>query len=594
MNRYAHKILGVLLLCLCSTATAWAAGEYRTVETEGLKIIFDSEWPPRIAPGYLPVRFDITNFAEARVIDIVGTGSRFFRGPRGAGGQGGLDVLQPVRLARGDRVRLTIPVPMMADNENIRFEIREDGRTLERFNYSGFQSRIAAADASVVIVTDPSSAFGTMAASWRRLAVGRAGYVPPGSSPSGAPPMDFVLDPARLPTNWLGYTSLRAVLVGSKEWEQLSGPQKSALLTWTACGGDLMIVDGNLDAVFPVVPGSVAFSPGLTVRAYFFGRIHVPTSASISNAGLASILVNAGSIQDLNWGLPANRTADWGAIKARGFRLPIPGVAGVPARAYLSILVVFAIIIGPVNYWFLLRKRQQVLLVLTTPLISAIFIILLAGYVLAGEGVGVRGRAVTFTMLDQVRRQSATRTSMSLYAAGMTPGGGLRFARDVGIFAIGPEGTGSRERHVLDLSEGQRFSSGVIQARSPTNIEQIAFRPARERVTFSPEGSSLSMMNGLDATITALVYRSGNTTYTLTAPLASGGKRVLTANGGGAANLVPTDLPLSPRFAHLFAHQPDGSYLAILERSPFWDPGVSNIDERGSFHLVIGWPNGQP
>ena len=63
----------------------------------------------------------------------------------------------------------------------------------------------------------------------------------------------------------------------------------------------------------------------------------------------------------------------------------------MPARAYLPILLVFSFIIGPVNYWFLLRKRRQVLLVLTAPLISAVFILLLAGYVVAGEGFGVRG-----------------------------------------------------------------------------------------------------------------------------------------------------------------------------------------------------------
>jgi len=583
----------VALVCLCATATARASGEYRVVEIEGLKIVLDSEWAPRSAPGYLPVRFDITNLAEARVIQIVGQGSRFFHSSRGGGRPGGFEILQPVRLARGDRVRLTIPVPLGADNESIQFQIREDGRTLERFNYSGFQSRAAAGDASALIVTDPSGAFGATATNWRRPIAARARFGGPSPAGGGAPPLDFLLEPARLPTSWLGYTSLRAVLIRAADWEQLSAPQKTALLTWTACGGDLMIVDGNLDAVFPVAPGAVAFSPGLTARAYFFGRMHVTTSASVSNRGLAAVLADAAKIQDLNWGLPANRTPDWGTIAERGFRLPIPGVAGVPARAYLSILIVFAIIIGPVNYWFLVRRRQQVLLVLTTPLISAIFIVLLAGYVVAGEGLGVRGRAVSFTMLDQARKQSATRTSASLYAAGMTPGGGLRFGRDVAVFTVASEGNGSRDRYTLDLTEAQRFSSGVIQARSPANIEQIAFRPARERVVFTSEGGGMSAMNGLDATITALVYRRGDAAYTLTAPLAPGGKGVL-ARGGAAAPFVPADLPLSLRFSHLFTHQPEGSYLAILERSPFWDPGVANIDERGSFHLVIGWPAGQP
>ena len=36
------------------------------------------------------------------------------------------------------------------------------------------------------------------------------------------------------------------------------------------------------------------------------------------------------------------------------------------------------------------------------------------------------------------------------------------------------------------------------------------------------------------------------------------------------------------------------TYLAVLEKSPFWDPGVTDLDERSSFHLVLGYVEGQP
>ena len=613
-ERRLFRALLTLLVCFCSAVSARAAGEYRTVEVESLKITIDSEWAARTVPGYLPVRFDITNFGNARVIDIVGRGMRFFRLPGMRGGtQAALEIQQTIRLARGDRVRFTLPVPILADHENLAFEIQEDGRTIERLHFTGFQSRSPAGDASALIVADPSSAFGTAAASWRRtmtpgarasLMMAPGGFTVSGVVSSGSsvvspgsghvlPPLDFLLEPARLPTNWLGYTSVRAVVIGTAEWGQLTDPQRNALLTWTACGGDLIVVDGDLHSL---VPGARSVPPpDATVRAYFFGRIHVPTSASLSAAGgLTSALAVTEKAGDPNWSLPANRAADWGIIGDRGFRLPIPGVAGVPARTYLLILLAFSFVIGPVNYWFLLRKRRQVLLVLTVPLISAVFILLLGGYVVAGEGFGVRGRAMTFTMLDQVRMQAVTRASISLYASGMTPGGGLRFPRDVAVFAIGTAGDGSRGPHTMVLSELQRYSSGVIQARSPTNLEEIAFRPARERLSFTVEGNAIRVVNGLDSNITTLVYRTGNRTYSLTAALPAGGKGVLQPDGGPAGVAVPTDLPVSARFAHLFANQPEGSYLAILERSPFWDPGVSHVEERRSFHLVIGWPGGQP
>ena len=146
----------------------------------------------------------------------------------------------------------------------------------------------------------------------------------------------------------------------------------------------------------------------------------------------------------------------------------------------------------------------------------------------------------------------------------------------------------------MELSELQRYSSGVIQARSPTNLEQITFRPARERLNFTVEGNAIRVVNGLDSTISTLVYRTGYWPFSLTAALPAGGQGVLQPDVRPAGPAVPADLPVSGRFAHLFANQPEGSYLAILERSPFWEPGVSHVEERNSFHLVIGWPGGQP
>jgi hypothetical protein len=589
-------VLGSILVLLCATASAAAVGEYRTVEIESLRIEIDSEWGARTTPGYVPIRFDITNLGEARVIDVVGQGSRFVRTSRGGSGSGSV-IRQSIRLARGDRVRLTIPVPVFATSESVRFEIQEGGRTLERFNFSGFQSSVAAGDASALIV-DLGTPLGAKTAGWAREMTGSAvaiSTVRPISPAGGVsrPPLDFFLAPSRLPTNWLGYTSLRAVLIGPPEWEQLNDAQKNALLTWTACGGDLFFVDGELATLLPGWPNPPV-PDDRAPRAYFFGRIHRPTSASVGTMGLRQVLIDAQKVQDSNLSLPVNRAADWSAIAARGFRLPIPGVEGVPARAYVMILLVFSFIIGPVNYWFLRRSRRQVLLVLTAPLISVTFIVLLAGYVVAGEGIGVRGRAATFTMLDEVRKQAATRASTSLYAAGMTPSGGLRLPRDAAVIPIGVDGTGIRERFVLDLTETQQFSAGVIQARSPTNLEQIAFRPARERLSFSAEGGGMTVVNGLGATVTALIYRHGDRRYALNAPLAAGAKAALTGATATAGIVVPPGLPLSARFVHLVEHQPAGSYLAVLERSPFWDPGVTGVLERGSFHLVIGWPGGQP
>ena len=57
--------------------------------------------------------------------------------------------------------------------------------------------------------------------------------------------------PNGLPTNWLGFTSLRAVLLGPQEWKQLDPAQQDAVLFWTASGGDLLFLDGAAEMLLP-------------------------------------------------------------------------------------------------------------------------------------------------------------------------------------------------------------------------------------------------------------------------------------------------------------------------------------------------------
>ena len=574
------------VIALLSAAPASeAAADYRTVDVEGLRITFDTDWAPRAAPGYLPLRLDITNLGDPRIIEIVGYGTRFYRRPHGGGRPGTFDLRYPLRLARGDRIRLTIPVPIYTDHENFLLDLREDGRVLERLNI-GVQSNHAPANTSALIVAGASTDLGRVATGLvRKVATGR------GASAGGGP-LDFVLEPARLPTTWLGYTSVRAVFLGPAEWQQLKDDQRTALLTWAACGGDLVFVDGTLDALLPA--GSVRSTPdGTDARAYFFGRIHVPSLQTVASVGLGTVLATVEKKQDADWALPVNSASDWGNVNARGFRLPIPGVGGVPARMYLLILLVFSALIGPVNYWFLKRRGRQVLLVLTTPVISGVFILLLAGYVIAGEGIGVRARAVSFTMLDEARKQAVTRASVSLYAAGMSPSGGLAFARDVAVFPLVRDSRPG-EAHMLDLSERQRYAAGLLDARTPSNLELVGFRAARERLAFHRDGANVTVVNGFGTRLLALLYRDASNVYSLTQPLGTGETGTLTIGARHAADVIPGDVPLSVRLRYLVEHQPAGSYLAILERSPFWSAGVSNLDERGSLHVVLGWPGGQP
>jgi hypothetical protein len=606
-----------LLLLLAPSALA----EYRSYDLESLRITIDSDWARQGAQGYLPVRLDITNLGEAREIVLSISQQHWFdlsRGrPRsvmslGSFDMGGIDTRQTIRLKRGDHVKLTVPIPVFADNENFQFRLLEKGRPIAGFvAASSFQSARPASDSAVLFVTKPSTPLGSITTPRETPFVrsyspsfpgpgGRGiivGGISRGRIPSvGGPPLDFYLDPERLPTNWLGYTMLLGVLIAEPEWKQLTPAQQDALLTWTAAGGELLLVDTPAETVLPSGHRAIGFSQRRTMLPYFLGRIHLLTSQSIQQQGWESVLTDTVvPAANANYSLPANRSAFWGVIGDRGFLLPIPGIGEVPTRAYLLILVLFILVIGPVNYIYLWRKRRQVLLVLTVPLLSAAFIALLSGYALFLQGLDVRARAMTLTVLDQGSKRAATRSTVSLYPGGFMPNGGLQFAGDTAVFPLGTDGQGQRTRMAIDLTNNQGFRTGLLTSRAPTNFEQVRIQPARERLSFERTGTELHVVNGLGSTIQQLFYRDGEQWWSLV-NLAPGQKGSLTTTDEKARSLAGSSVNTvaNVRFQEVATFQPDHTYLAVLDTSPFWEPGVTQPKESESLHLVLGYPDAQP
>jgi hypothetical protein len=238
-------------------------------------------------------------------------------------------------------------------------------------------------------------------------------------------------------------------------------------------------------------------------------------------------------------------------------------------------------------------------MVLTVPLISAAFILLLAGYGVVSEGFDVRSRAVTFTLLDQTSKKAVTRASVSLYPGGVARSSGVRFDSDTAVFPIGTTGIGVRGDMAVNLTDEQRFQSGLLQPRTPNNFEQIRFQPARQRLNFERNGDELTVVNGLGANIRRLYYRQGGHVYALGSELAAGERGALKLAALKVSDVYGEDLgkttPISPRkFLDVIKKQPDDSYFAVLETSSFWDPGIARTQEDRSFHMVFGLAEGQP
>ncbi|MDA1013862.1 MAG: hypothetical protein O3A00_05335 [Planctomycetota bacterium] len=355
-----------------------------------------------------------------------------------------------------------------------------------------------------------------------------------------------------------------------------------------------------------------------------------------------------GSARDWNWvmtsltnvvepGEPASQRPIWISRNGHSARTPasdfmkflIPGVETVPVYAFLFLISIFTIVIGPLNYWFLWKRKQLYLLVLSIPVIAVVTSLVLFGYSTIAHGLGVRSRIRSMTLLDQRTHQAVSMSRVSLYA-GMSPSEGLKFSRDSAVFPIYNDDQ-EHEGGTLDWTDRQAMRSGWLPSRTMTQFQVTTPREIRGRLNIgAPANDSLEVANGLEWNIKSIVicgddgqlYAGENLAAdgSSTLPLARDLQLVTLAQ---IINSEPDGLPKNlehrrsifdgfsnRRYYHrretsmsnsvMEAHisailristQPilkPRSFVAILEDNPGIEVGVEETSETGSLHLLRG------
>ena len=106
----------------------------------------------------------------------------------------------------------------------------------------------------------------------------------------------------------------------------------------------------------------------------------------------------------------------------------IPGIGLPPVNTYRVLITLFVVLIGPVNYFVLRRFQRLHLLLFIVPICAAIVTAMLLGYAVIADGLGVRLRARSYTLIDQPRKEAVSWNRLSYYA-GLSPDKGLDFSQ---------------------------------------------------------------------------------------------------------------------------------------------------------------------
>jgi len=363
-----------------------------------------------------------------------------------------------------------------------------------------------------------------------------------------------------LPDRWQGWPAWLTLLTTAEGEALLDQRQREAISVWTRLGGRLLTTDA--------------------AAAERWRRAGVTATLIDPAAEQQKLLIARLNLVTNEDGRPAEH--------------PVPGTAEVPTAWFMTLAIAFAVIAGPVNVWWVMRRRRQPwLLLVSTPVISAGTCVLLIVVALLSDGIGRRRSAVQISLLDQPAQRAAVFSGCTWFC-GIAPGAFALDAEErlVPMDEIDWRGGGRNERPelALDWTAGQRAMAGWIPARINRQLASTRFVPERRRVTLTRSGNGWRVGNGLDVAISELHWRDAAGMPWLAHALAPGEETVMQRGTAGPPELAEATsrLTLDARLALDDATTAPGWWIARLERPLHPLPGPEAEDSEPIQAWAVG------
>ena len=180
---------------------------------------------------------------------------------------------------------------------------------------------------------------------------------------------------------------------------------------------------------------------------------------------------------------------------------------GVPIRGLFVLMLLFVIVIGPINLLWLAKKKRKIWMLWTIPAISLLTCLFVAGFSLFGEGWNATARTEALTILDETAHRATTIGWTAFYSP-ITPSEGLHFSYDTELIPQLPSGWDYRRRvpeRTIDWTNDQHLDTGWVAARVPAFFKLQKNEARRERLNIrqSTDGNA-TLVNGLGAEIAQL------------------------------------------------------------------------------------------
>ena len=539
-------IAGAAVVIAGQGAVALAGGQEYGYQAQDLVLSVDTRWAGGASGGYYPVRVRVTNTGRARELRFVISEQDRIKNASPP------LVERTVQLEQNATQQFTLSMPLINDANVAGLDVYEGGVRLEiPASRLVFSERIRNGPRRPALLVISPDHVGHVGCIPYEEAVDRllASTLPSGvRGGSFAISDDQVIPPQGLPESWRDYTSLDIVALSLETLEALPPSARTPLIEWTEAGGNLIIYEVGehpqksarvarvLDlqnrkgksewrAAVPAEYQTLTPPVGRNMPRHpnQLNWDVTPEAFSTLDLLLGSVTVFPGqpyygSSSDWGWWLNSMRperwiwTSRWGAVgrapQSEYMEFRVPGVGGVPVFAFLTLITLFTVAIGPVNYFVLWKKKQLYLLLVTIPVIALATTVSLFTYALVADGLGVKSRVRSFTVLDQGQKRAVSYGRVAVYA-GLAPSTGLTFAPDTAILPVRPSEESFANVEV-DWTNNQHLERGWLQSRTMLQYLAVAPRSERGRVdveAHTQNAEQISASNGLPWTMDRLIVK---------------------------------------------------------------------------------------
>jgi hypothetical protein len=637
------QLFVVVALVLAAPHLAFASGEERTTVGEDLLIRTDTRWAGGTLGGYLPVRVEISNRAPARTLVLEVTPSDRMHGAT---------VKRVVGVDQRATVRFTLSIPLTAFRQGLLRVYDQRGELQSHVRLIGGAAflDVETAPAMLVVSSRPVDCTGYI----RAASDSRDGMRSRGLPAPEASALAEVIPSDSLPDSWIDYSGLDFVAISRNDLANLKPSSRSAVLKWVHCGGNLIVhqagksakdvemLERLLDlpqnaavgARWTESDGRKTPSPFAT-RQLMLGLVCAfPDQLPDSPIAWSAFLSSVGEPR-FSWMKRHGIVPDVGTEEF--FNFMNPGIRGVPVYGFMVLITAFAVLIGPVNYFYLRRKRLLWLLLVTVPATALVTSVLLVGYSVAAHGFSIRSRIRSLTVLDQKSHSAVTVARLALFA-GVAPARGMQFSPETAVYPVFPP-TAEPGAFTVDWTETQALTSGWLLSRTRTQFLTIRHAEQPERVEIKPgQDGGLAIVNGLPWELEAVIVadESGrllsarNVLPNASEPLAGasetnrldfvgllGRNRPALPDNFSAPVFNPLVGRRSRRLFFAMARVPGAhfdsnlmerliqtwsrdltaektclsprSFLAVLRQNPGVDTGVGLTTEQAGYHLLLGY-----